>query len=511
MSPNHDPYPRPQSAFGDSLTSPTHRFPRQPAYGSNIETSEHARSPRTMSPGRSYHTTSPPISKHDVNYGNRSDRSSDAGETPPRTPISPRSPRHPSREQNVIAVEASMSGGTLLGTNGTSRTSESTLRQEDKAWFSGLIGQNSEATLVPPRFQEAEKRPHSPPPPSSSSEMSQSTFYSQFGDGSDSGGDDCGTSIWKKPPMADSQRPKSILRPPLTIHTEATTNDSQQGKPLNTQTSQHTTFAPHPTLPSHRPITPPKSVQKRAISKGEKGSRGSTFTDRQGSTWAPRPPPEDVYERLEEFFPEHDLDKPVIEASSGGTSPTTAEPPAVIAPPTPVPDRTRIRGKKSIRIVAEEHKKLIDRSSRGDSYSNVLRKRSTKLWGIKLEEVTTAQAKIHANTTLPESPSGGPSKDLSNLTNILTYSILATFKWVRGELIGRGTYGRVYLALNASTGEMIAVKQVEMPRTASDKNDSRQITVVQALKMESETLKDLDHPNIVQYLGFEETPANLSM
>ena len=82
---------------------------------------------------------------------------------------------------------------------------------------------------------------------------------------------------------------------------------------------------------------------------------------------------------------------------------------------------------------------------------------------------------------------------------------------MRGELIGQGTYGRVYLALNATTGEMIAVKQVELPRTASDKNDTRQHVVVQALKMESETLKDLDHPNIVQYLGFEETPSNLSM
>jgi mitogen-activated protein kinase kinase kinase len=69
----------------------------------------------------------------------------------------------------------------------------------------------------------------------------------------------------------------------------------------------------------------------------------------------------------------------------------------------------------------------------------------------------------------------------------------------------------VYLALNATTGEMIAVKQVEIPRTASDKNDSRQVTVVQALKDESETLRVLDHPNIVQYLGFEETLSNLSM
>ena len=92
-----------------------------------------------------------------------------------------------------------------------------------------------------------------------------------------------------------------------------------------------------------------------------------------------------------------------------------------------------------------------------------------------------------------------------------TNYLLAIFKWVRGELIGKGTYGRVYLALNATTGEMIAVKQVEIPQTASDKNDSRQAIYVKALKSESETLKDLDHPNVVQYLGFEETPNFLSM
>ena len=69
----------------------------------------------------------------------------------------------------------------------------------------------------------------------------------------------------------------------------------------------------------------------------------------------------------------------------------------------------------------------------------------------------------------------------------------------------------MYLALNATTGEMIAVKQVEMPCTPGDESDSWQITAVQALKMEMETLKDLDHPNIVQYLGFEETLTHLNM
>ncbi|KAL0060008.1 mitogen-activated protein kinase kinase kinase [Marasmius tenuissimus] len=83
---------------------------------------------------------------------------------------------------------------------------------------------------------------------------------------------------------------------------------------------------------------------------------------------------------------------------------------------------------------------------------------------------------------------------------------LTAFKWVRGELIGKGTFGRVYLALNTTTGEMMAVKQVELPQTWNDRSRA----VVGASRSESETLTDLDHPNIVQYLGFEETPTNLN-
>ena len=86
-----------------------------------------------------------------------------------------------------------------------------------------------------------------------------------------------------------------------------------------------------------------------------------------------------------------------------------------------------------------------------------------------------------------------------------------TIKWIKGALIGAGSFGKVYLGMDAATGLLMAVKQVEMPRTASDRDDTRQVSVVEALKLESETLKDLDHPNIVQYLGYEETPTFLSM
>ncbi|KZW01974.1 Pkinase-domain-containing protein [Exidia glandulosa HHB12029] len=52
---------------------------------------------------------------------------------------------------------------------------------------------------------------------------------------------------------------------------------------------------------------------------------------------------------------------------------------------------------------------------------------------------------------------------------------------------------------------MIAVKQVELPKTDSDRNDTRQTSVVEAIKSESATLRELEHPHVVQYLGFEET------
>lgn len=57
----------------------------------------------------------------------------------------------------------------------------------------------------------------------------------------------------------------------------------------------------------------------------------------------------------------------------------------------------------------------------------------------------------------------------------------------------------------------MAVKQVEMPQTISDQEDVRQISIVKALESEQQTLEKLDHPNIVQYLGFEKTKEFFSV
>ena len=69
----------------------------------------------------------------------------------------------------------------------------------------------------------------------------------------------------------------------------------------------------------------------------------------------------------------------------------------------------------------------------------------------------------------------------------------------------------MYVALNAATGEMVAAKQVEIPRMENSKVDSRQVTVTEVSRRLTEILKELDHPNVVLYLGFEETPRYVTM
>lgn len=85
-------------------------------------------------------------------------------------------------------------------------------------------------------------------------------------------------------------------------------------------------------------------------------------------------------------------------------------------------------------------------------------------------------------------------------------------KWMKGALIGQGSFGSVYLALHAVTGELLAVKQVETPSPgANSPNDTRKKSMIDALKREISLLRDLQHPNIVQYLGASSSAEHLNI
>jgi mitogen-activated protein kinase kinase kinase len=83
---------------------------------------------------------------------------------------------------------------------------------------------------------------------------------------------------------------------------------------------------------------------------------------------------------------------------------------------------------------------------------------------------------------------------------------------MKGALIGQGSFGSVYLALHAVTGELLAVKQVEAPSPGSSSaNDARKKSMIDALKREISLLRDLQHPNIVQYLGASSSADHLNI
>ncbi|KAB5518694.1 hypothetical protein GE09DRAFT_508511 [Coniochaeta sp. 2T2.1] len=298
--------------------------------------------------------------------------------------------------------------------------------------------------------------------------------------------------------------------------------------------------------------------------------------------WANRPPTDALINNLEEFFPNLDVDQPVLEedelaaAPDAGPSPIAEvdeNSPDMSKPPQPLqsagqsssslaPNRQSILynesdtlgsdestlkalesrpvsmqsmahrsirrsgglGRmKSIREVArgahEANKRYTQTSaqmggsgaappipsSSGNLNSNLMRRKSTKMFGGKIEQIRPERGSINAAmglTTIPQDSL--PNQD--TLPKRQT-----TFRWFKGQLIGKGTYGRVYLGMNATTGEFLAVKEVEVnPKAAQgDKNKMREM--VAALDQEIDTMQHLDHVNIVQYLGCERKETSISI
>ncbi|WVF69666.1 hypothetical protein IAT40_004445 [Kwoniella sp. CBS 6097] len=274
--------------------------------------------------------------------------------------------------------------------------------------------------------------------------------------------------------------------------------------------------------------------------------RGKSFArPKDPNQWNFRPEPELLYENLDRVFPKIDLDQPIVQGA--GSTPTTpaADSPAKTEVPQSAPSQQfpRLHGvspitetsrppstlasrskfnkaenRRSIRVVADHKRRTLQRehhdvsehlsglrldaaaqirAEEEDDKKKVERRRSS-MWDHKLVEVTPSRIAMgQVPSSIPESPAadGKPG----------------TVNWVKGELIGKGSYGRVYIALNVTTGDMMAVKQVEMPVSERDRNDKRQLGMVKALRDEIELLKDLEHKNIVAYLGYETSEEYLSI
>ncbi|KAL7820682.1 protein kinase [Trichoderma gracile] len=296
--------------------------------------------------------------------------------------------------------------------------------------------------------------------------------------------------------------------------------------------------------------------------------------------WANRPPTDDLLNNLDDFFPNYDLDEPVLEDSVSAEtttspiaeveeSPQQTAPPPVPAPamyqenintapaaaapaaaaaaaaaPAPAPavasssqsvydgdtlgsDESTLKAldrRPSIQTVAQKsmrrsgglgRMKSIREVARGAheankrfthaqaphnagnaSTSGIMRRKSTKMFNANIVQIRPDQ---RGSMIFPQIPQDTLPKRQT------------TFRWFKGQLIGKGTYGRVYLGMNATTGEFLAVKEVEVNPKAAGGDKSKMKELVAALDHEIDTMQHLDHVNIVQYLGCERKETSISI
>ncbi|KAK2014403.1 Pkinase-domain-containing protein [Colletotrichum eremochloae] len=290
-------------------------------------------------------------------------------------------------------------------------------------------------------------------------------------------------------------------------------------------------------------------------SEDSKLSRRKSFVEKD--VWANRPTTDALINNLDDFFPNLDLDLPVLEEGEAEANPPSpiAEGEEKEAPARPLPPaqpspslRTAITGNrsfynddndtlgsdestlkalerpasvasvaqrsvrrsgglgrmKSIREVArgahEANKRFTTTTTQpGQSTQNtsaLMRRKSTKMFNANIVQIRPDQ---RGSMVMPQIPQDTIPKRQT------------TFRWFKGQLIGKGTYGRVYLGMNATTGEFLAVKEVEVNPKAAQGDKAKMRELVAALDQEIETMQHLDHVNIVQYLGCERKETSISI
>jgi len=277
--------------------------------------------------------------------------------------------------------------------------------------------------------------------------------------------------------------------------------------------------------------------------------------------WANRPPTEALLDNLDAYFPNIDLDQPVLEDQTGSppTSPMASldhNPmdsalgnnqhgiqrftnvslyqhgrPLSIAEQSIAeePDSSDTLGSqdstlkssntvksvaqrnirragglgrmKSIREVArganQGSRRRNPKAQGGAKSGDLVRRKSTKMFGANIVQINPGRG---SRMSLIEAVSSVPASKRQN-----------TFQIFRGELIGKGTYGRVYLGINANTGEVLAIKQVEVNPKAAGHDKEKIKEMVNSLDQEIDTMQHLEHPNIVQYLGCERKEYSISI
>ena len=329
-------------------------------------------------------------------------------------------------------------------------------------------------------------------------------------------------------------------RPSLTLKTSRSKNSLDKGADRSAEHSATTDDTRNSQPSDFHPESAASATWTDSPDDNNKFMRRESFAS---DLWANRPPAEALVEHLDEFFPNVNLDQPMLEedAAEGDvptevtneygkdsrtiTSMASFEDTGTVGPSfkrgeaglQSIAQRNMRKSgvglgrTKSIREVVKSQyqpleKKPLPGAGVGPSRiatlrggGDIVRRKSTKMFHAKIEQVKPPRgSRLIQLETIPQDHIPLPQRQ-------------PTFKWMKGQLIGKGTFGRVYLGMNITTGELIAVKQVEVNAKAAGSDKDKIKALVKSLDQEIDTMQHLDHPNIVQYLGCERKEYSISI
>ncbi|KAI9173086.1 Suppressor of Sensor Kinase (SLN1) [Blastocladiella emersonii ATCC 22665] len=84
-----------------------------------------------------------------------------------------------------------------------------------------------------------------------------------------------------------------------------------------------------------------------------------------------------------------------------------------------------------------------------------------------------------------------------SLASLSSSASSISIRWQHGRFLGGGTYGSVYMGIDLTSGELLAVKEIRIQDTANF------ATLKQMVADEMQVMEQLSHPNVVQYYGIE--------
>ncbi|KAI4234620.1 MAG: hypothetical protein L6R40_006704 [Gallowayella cf. fulva] len=378
------------------------------------------------------------------------------------------------------------------------------------------------------------------------------------------------TSIKKTPSQSGSETDNVQRRPTLTLNTNAR-DRRMKGRSVTFKTpdtSKSTSSGQSNDLAEHGEEIPAHTRTERQAPESASSASGSlqspdaaTKLARRQSfarddIWANRPPPEDLLDNLDAYFPNLDLDEPVVEdlvsppgspaapgEQNGGEGsaakatpvqrmirsslydrarPTSIAEESIAEEGTLGSEESTLKSRATLQSTAQRsmrksgglgRMKSIRDVARGAYEGNkrgsqpglpmqkaksgdIVRRKSTKMFGHNIVQVKPGRgSRVSLIEQVPP--------DLPAGTN--------SFQIARGQLIGKGSYGRVYLGINLTTGDLLAVKQVEVNQRAAGQDKEKMKEMVGALDQEIDTMQHLEHPNIVQYLGCERKEYSISI